>query len=97
MSGFVVCSPIRKNEADSLVCQQWPVVQVWLEPVFVELQAKAGFIGLFTKTKEAPQTKQKKLGQEECLTKTDVSQVIRSVFLTKKKSWRTTVPTASGK
>lgn len=59
MSRFVVCSLIRKIEADSLVCQQWPVVQVWLEPVFVELQDKAGFIGLFTKTK-APQTKQTK-------------------------------------
>lgn len=93
MSGFVVCLLIRKNEADSPVCQQWPVVQVWLGPVFVELQAKAGFIGLFTKIKEAPKTKQtKKLSQEECVTKTDVSQVIRSLFFYRK-SWRTTVPT----
>lgn len=49
MSGLVICLFIRKNEADSPVCQHRPVVQVWLGPVFVELQAKAGSIGLFTK------------------------------------------------
>lgn len=86
MSGFVICLFIRKNEADSPVCQEWPVVQVWLGPVFVELQAKAGSIGLFTKIKQPPQTKQtKKLSQEDCLTKTDVSQVIRSLFFLQKK------------
>lgn len=85
MSGFVVCILIRKNEADSPVCQQWPVVQVWLGPVFVELQAKAGFIGLSTKIKEAPKTKQKKIKPRRMCDKDRcVSSYRLSVLLQKK-------------
>lgn len=53
-------SGLHKNDAASPVCQQGLVVQVWLGPVFVELRARAAFIGLFTKIKETPKPNKQK-------------------------------------